>query len=38
LGELIGGGDADGAARAMAAMLSMTKLDIASLERARDGA
>jgi predicted 3-demethylubiquinone-9 3-methyltransferase (glyoxalase superfamily) len=37
LGELIGGGDAEGASRAMAAMLQMTKLDIATLERAHDG-
>jgi predicted 3-demethylubiquinone-9 3-methyltransferase (glyoxalase superfamily) len=38
LGELIGGGsDPDGAGRAMAAMLQMSKLDIATLERARDG-
>ena len=38
LGELLAGPDADGAARAMQAMLTMRKLDIAELERAYNGA
>ena len=37
LGELLGGPDADGAARAMQAMLKMTKLDIQGLEDAYHG-
>jgi predicted 3-demethylubiquinone-9 3-methyltransferase (glyoxalase superfamily) len=38
LGELIGGKDPAGAKRAMQAMLQMTRLDIAALRRAYDGA
>jgi predicted 3-demethylubiquinone-9 3-methyltransferase (glyoxalase superfamily) len=38
LGELLGGKDAAKANRAMQAMLQMTKLDIAVLQRAYDGA
>lgn len=38
LGELIGGPDADGAQRAVQAMLAMGKLDIAALQEAYDGA
>ena len=38
LGDLIGGGsDPEASGRAMAAMLQMTKLDIAALQAARDG-
>ena len=37
LGQLIGGPDADGAQRAMQAMLAMRKLDIAALQKAYDG-
>lgn len=37
LGDLVGGPDEEGAGRAMAAMLKMTKLDIAELQRAYDG-
>lgn len=37
LSEILGGPDADGAARAMTAMLGMSKLDIAELQRAYDG-
>lgn len=37
-GDLIGGPDAAGAARAMQAMMKMVKLDIAELQRAYDGA
>jgi predicted 3-demethylubiquinone-9 3-methyltransferase (glyoxalase superfamily) len=37
LGELLGGPDAEGAARATAAMLEMRRLDIASLEAAYRG-
>ena len=36
MGEIFGGGDAAGAARAMEAMRRMKKIDIAALERARD--
>lgn len=35
--ELLNGSDADGARRAMEAMLEMTKLDIAALEQAYEG-
>jgi predicted 3-demethylubiquinone-9 3-methyltransferase (glyoxalase superfamily) len=38
LGQLIGGRDPAGAKRAMETMLRMTKLDIAALQRAYDGA
>ena len=38
LGELIGGGDPEGAKRATEAMLAMSKLDLAELQRAYDGA
>ena len=38
LEELIGGPDAEGGQRAMAAMLSMRKIDVAELQRAYDGA
>ena len=37
LGEYLGGADADGARRAMAAMLEMTKLDVEGLRRAYEG-
>jgi hypothetical protein len=37
LGELLGGPDPAGAARAMKAMLEMDKLDIAALRRAYGG-
>jgi len=37
LGEVLGGGDAAGAKRAMQAMLQMNKLDIAALRRAYEG-
>ena len=38
MGEILGGADPEGAARAMAAMLQMTKLDVAALRAAYDGA
>lgn len=38
LGRVLGGPDAAGARRAMEAMLKMTKLDVAALQRAYDGA
>jgi predicted 3-demethylubiquinone-9 3-methyltransferase (glyoxalase superfamily) len=38
MGQLIGGDDPAKAGRAMRAMMQMTKLDIAALERAREGA
>lgn len=37
LGEYLGGPDADGARRAMEAMLEMTKLDVEGLRRAYEG-
>jgi predicted 3-demethylubiquinone-9 3-methyltransferase (glyoxalase superfamily) len=37
LGEMLGSPDADGARRAMEAMLSMTKIDVAEMRRAFDG-
>lgn len=37
LGELLSGADAEGAGRAMQAMLTMRKIDIAGLERAYNG-
>jgi predicted 3-demethylubiquinone-9 3-methyltransferase (glyoxalase superfamily) len=37
LNELIGGPDPEGAQRAMQAMLQMSKLDVAALQRAYDG-
>lgn len=37
MGAIFGGGDAAGRNRAMAAMLKMKKIDIAAMERARDG-
>lgn len=37
LGEYLGGPDPDGARRAMAAMLEMTKLDVEGLRRAYEG-
>lgn len=37
LGQLLGGPDPDGAQRAMQAMLTMRKLDIAALQTAYDG-
>ena len=37
LGEIIGGPDAAGSSRAMAALMGMTKLDIAVLQAAYDG-
>lgn len=38
LGDVLGGPDRDGAARAMRAMLAMKRLDIAALRRAYDNA
>jgi predicted 3-demethylubiquinone-9 3-methyltransferase (glyoxalase superfamily) len=38
LPELLGGPDREGAGRAMQAMLKMTKIDVAGLRRAYDGA
>ena len=38
LGELLGGPDPDGSRRALQAMLKMTKIDIAALRAAYDGA
>ena len=37
LGDVLGGSDADGAARAMQAMLGMTRLDIPTLQAAYEG-
>ena len=38
LGEILGDPDRDGARRAMEAMLAMTKIDVAALRRAFEGA
>ena len=38
LGEVLGGSDREGAARAMQAMLAMRKIDVAALRAAYDGA
>lgn len=37
LGEMLGSSDADGARRAMEAMLKMSKIDVAEMRRAFDG-
>ena len=37
LGEMLGSSDADGARRAMEAMLRMSKIDVAEMSRAFDG-
>jgi predicted 3-demethylubiquinone-9 3-methyltransferase (glyoxalase superfamily) len=37
MGELLGGPDPEGAARAMQAMLQMQKLDVAKLREAYEG-